>query len=221
MRTGCDMIEIAGSPIGGENPPHDRLWRNQVADQCHGLAPTRAVSLSFRLEPHRRVDLDNLVRPALAGLRDAGVFARGFTTLDLIVATKVIALPPGLLVETDEKAVLRSARSRPGTAVLCATSERMPRDEDRRSKAAWRRCVSDAFDGEPLERPCWIEIATNATRSLEALMKPVIDGLEPLLGRDPRGRLEFVPNDDKVAHLTVRRQDDLPVALAMTAGRLP
>jgi hypothetical protein len=97
----------------------------------------------------------------------------------------------------------------------------MPRDEDRRSKAAWRRCVADAFDGKPLETPCWIDIATNSTRSLEALMKPVIDGLEPLLGRDPRGRLEFVPNDDRVAHLTVRRQRDLPVALTMTAGRLP
>jgi hypothetical protein len=98
------MVEVAGSPIGGENPPHERLWRKRVADQCLGVGPTRAVSLSFRLEPHRRVDLDNLVRPALAGLRDAGVFARGFTNLDLIVATKVVALPPGLLVETDEVA---------------------------------------------------------------------------------------------------------------------
>jgi hypothetical protein len=216
----CSMIEITGSPIAGENPPHDGLWRKRVADQSLGLNPTRAVSLNFRLEPHRRVDLDNLVRPALAGLRDAGVFTRGFTNLDLIVAAKVLALPPGLRVETDE-AVVQSARSRRGPVLLRATSEGMPRDEDRQSKAAWRTCVADAFDDEPVAGLCWLEIATSALRSLEALMKPVIDGLEPFLGRDPRGRLEFVPNDDRIAHLTVRRQRDLHVALAVTAGRLP
>lgn len=213
------MIEVAGSPIGGENPPHDRLWRMRVADQSVGLHPTRTVALSFRLEPHRKVDLDNLVRPVLAGLRDAGVFTRGFTNLDLLVATKVTALPPGLLVVTDEAAV-RSARARRGPALLHASSASMPRDGDRGSKAAWRTCVADAFDGPAITGSCWVEIATDTRRSLEGLMKPVIDGLEPVLGHDTRGRGEFVPNDDKTTHLTVRRQRDLPEALEVTAGRL-
>lgn len=99
------MIQITGSPIGGENPPHDRIWRDRVGEQSAGLDPTRAVALSFRLEPNRRVDLDNLVRPVLAGLRDAGVFTRGFTNLDLLVATKVAALPAGLDIVTGEAAI--------------------------------------------------------------------------------------------------------------------
>lgn len=72
-----------------------------------------------------------------------------------------------------------------------------------------------------MQGDCWVEIVTNTPRSLEGLMKPVIDGLEPFLGRDPRGYLEFVPNDDKIAHLIVRRQRDLPRALELTAGHLP
>ena len=51
-------------------------------------------------------------------------------------------------------------------------------------------------------------------------MKPVIDGLEPLLGRDPRGRLEFVPNDDKIVHLVVRRRKDAEQVLDVTAGAI-
>jgi predicted acetyltransferase len=64
-------FEVAGSPIGGENPPHDRRWRHQVAAAAAGHGRHRGVRLDFQIEPHRSVDLDNLVRPALAGLRDA------------------------------------------------------------------------------------------------------------------------------------------------------
>jgi hypothetical protein len=211
------MLEIEGSPVGGENPPHDRIWRTRVADQAVALAPSRAVALTFRIEPHRRIDLDNLVRPALAGLRDAGVFTRGFANLDLLVATKTQALPPGLLIDTDEKAVAR-ASARRGPLLLRATSASLPRDGDRHSKVKWRTCVEAAFPGPPVDGSCWVEIVTNAPQSLEGLMKPVIDGLEPFLGRDSRGRLEFVPNDDLIVDLTVRRQRELPVALEVTAG---
>lgn len=58
-------------------------------------ARTRAVGLHFRLQPDRRVDLDNLIRPALAGLRDAGVFTRGFPGLHGLLATKVASSQPG------------------------------------------------------------------------------------------------------------------------------
>ena len=85
------MIHVAGSPIGGENPPHDKRWRAAVATAAAGTDPATAVQLDCRLEPHRTVDLDNLIRPALAGLRDAGVFARGYRRLDAILATKTPA----------------------------------------------------------------------------------------------------------------------------------
>jgi hypothetical protein len=183
------------------------------------LKPARAVALHFRVEPHRRVDLDNLVRPALAGLRDAGVFTRGFANLDLLVATKTALRPPGLVVVTDEESV-RNASARPGPSLLHVTSMSLPRDGDRGSKLMWRECVERRVLSPLVGNACWVEIATTSLRSLEALMKPVIDGLEPFLGRDPRGRLEFVPNDDRVVHLLLRRQPDLPAPLVLTAGSL-
>lgn len=55
------------------------------------------VGFDFELEPGRvRIDLDNLVRLALDGLRDAGVVARGLVDLDRIVATKRARTAPGL-----------------------------------------------------------------------------------------------------------------------------
>lgn len=66
-------LHVKGSPIGGENPPQEHRWRAATATAATGIAPAGAVRVHFRLEPHRTVDLNNLVRPALAGLRDAGV----------------------------------------------------------------------------------------------------------------------------------------------------
>ena len=48
------MIEVPGSPIGGENPPHDARWRAMVAAAATGAAAAAAIELHFRLEPHRR-----------------------------------------------------------------------------------------------------------------------------------------------------------------------
>lgn len=59
---------------------------------------------------------------------------------------------------------------------------------------------------------------SRTTASLEAVLKPIIDGLEPFLGRDPSGRLEFVPQDDLVVWLRVTRQADLPSPIALAAG---
>lgn len=85
------MIHVAGSPIGGENPPYDERWRAAVATAAAAADPASAVRLDFQLERHRTVDLDNLVRPALAGLRDPGVFTRGYRRLDALLATKTPA----------------------------------------------------------------------------------------------------------------------------------
>lgn len=86
-----EMLHVDGSPIGGENPPHEQRWRAAIAAAATGTEPVAAVQLHFRMEPGRRVDLDNLARPASAGLRDAGVFTRGYRGLDAILATKTPA----------------------------------------------------------------------------------------------------------------------------------
>lgn len=78
------MIDVPGSPIGGENPYHDTQWRATVAAAASGVGLRSAVALHFRLGAGCKVDLDNLVLPALAGLRDAGTFTYGFRNLEAV-----------------------------------------------------------------------------------------------------------------------------------------
>lgn len=213
------MIEVPGPPIGGENPPHDRAWRRRVAEVAAGQPPVAAVGLDFRLREGRRVDLDNLVRPAMAGLQDAGMFGRGYRSLELLVASKIVDHREGLWVEVGDEVVGSTAADR-GRQLFSLAASAIPREGDRASKVGWRDAVRTGYAAPPVDGPVWVDIVTRTTGSLVALMKPVIDGLEPLLGRDPRGRLEFVPNDHLVERLTMRRDLDLPAAVVVAAGPL-
>lgn len=217
---GALNVVIWGSPIGGENPPHDRLWREQVAYALEPFAPTSAVALHFLMESRRRVDLDNLVRPAMAGLQDAGIFARGFPDLELLVATKSPAAQPGLIVETDPLVTAAQAAD-PNMPLLQVSSDRPPREGDRHSKVVWRDEVATALTGDVLAAPVWVAITIAAPHSLVSFMKPVIDGLEPALGRDPRGRLEFTPNDHLIDRLVVRRDRTASRGILLALGLLP
>lgn len=48
----------------------------------------------------------------------------------------------------------------------------------------------------PSDGAVWLDIAVKTTLSLERLLKPIIDGLAPLLGTGSVRPLEFTPNDD-------------------------
>lgn len=92
----------------------------------------------------------------------------------------------------------------------------MPRDGDRQSKRDWRAMVRRhqiTIDG-----PVWLDIAVSTSLSLEGLLKPIIDGLDPILGFDPSATLEFTPNDDRVEWLRIHRQPHLPCAIVLAAG---
>jgi hypothetical protein len=175
-----------------------------------------ALGLHFRLQPDRRLDLDNLVRPALAGLRDAGIFTRGFPGLHHLVATKELSSQPGLAVDFDETRLQQAEP--PGSVLLSARASAVPRDGSRSSKREWLDVVAANYPGAPVGQMVWIDVAVNVKGSLEAVMKPVIDGLEPLLGRDSSGRLEFTPNDHLITWLRVTRRPDLEPAIDLRAG---
>lgn len=211
------MLYVAGSPIGGENPPHDKRWRVTIATAATGIDPATAARLDFRIEPHRTVDLDNLARPALAGLRDAGVFARGYRRLDAILATKTPA-QTNLGVDIEPTTALAiAAVPRPSNAEVVVAHAGLPRSEHLQSKREWRDSVRrqqrTIDDG-----PVWIDIAVNTTLSLEGLLKPIIDGLDPVLGMDPSATLEFTANDDRVHWLRIHRQPHLPCPTVLAAG---
>jgi len=211
------MIHVEGSPIGGENPPHEQRWRAVIATASKGIEPAAAVQLHFRLEPHRKVDLDNLARPALAGLRDAGVFARGYRRLDAILAAKTSA-DDGYGVVIDTTAVdAVVAADRPTVPEMVVAHTALPRDGDRHSKRSWRDSVrrqQATADGGGV----WIDVAVNTALSLEGLLKPIVDGLDPLLGTEPSATLEFTPNDDRAEWLRIHRQPNLPCPIVLAAG---
>lgn len=80
--------------------------------------------------------------------------------------------------------------------------------------------VDRSHAGDVMDADVWLDVAVRTQYSLEGLLKPIIDGLEPFLGRDPGASLEFTPNDDRVVWLRITRQLDLPCALVLAAGRL-
>lgn len=58
--------------------------------------------------------------------------------------------------------------------------------------------------------PVGLDIAVGTSLSIKDLLKPIIDGLEPVLGRDPRAHLEFSPNDHLIGWLRVLRTSGGP-----------
>lgn len=110
-----------------------------------------------------------------------------------------------------------AAVPRPSNAEVVVAHAGLPRSEHLQSKREWRdsvrrqqRTIDDA--------PVWIDIAVNTTLSLEGLLKPIIDGLDPVLGMDPSATLEFTANDDRVHWLRIHRQPHLPCPTVLAAG---
>jgi hypothetical protein len=64
-------------------------------------APRGSVALDFTLGARRAVDLENLCRPAMAALREAGAFVRAYANLRCLVARKGMGTPEGLVVELE------------------------------------------------------------------------------------------------------------------------
>lgn len=202
------QIEIEGTPIGGEDS-RESSWVERIVNA--NRLPD--VTLRFRLEPHRKVDLDNLVRPAMRALRISRYYTNGFPELCSLSAKKEFGGSVGLTIEA-------GAQLCPDTPLLETTFDSIPPSEAAAEwKEQWRNSIQAGWAKEPLMRPVWISLATTSKRSLVDLLKPIIDGLEPLLGRDPSGRLQFCPNDEFVHWLQIRRTEVGP-ALHLTAGVL-
>ncbi len=214
---------VEGSPQAAENPPHDAEWRRRVATRV-GRRRTGVVEvrLDFELEPARTlIDLDNMVRLALDALRDTGTVPRGLVGIETIVATKRAGRTPGLGTSVVWTAGPFVDNPFAGEPDLVVTHSSVPRDESAAEKDAWRDAVAAAWRGAPARKALGLDIAVTRQTSVAAMLKPVIDGLEPYLGRAPRGRGRLRPLDEQVTWLRISRQRGLPVALRVRAGTPP
>ena len=194
------LLRLSGAPSGAAT------WRRLVAEQSPGLVVARSLGLDFVLPPGRWVDLDTLVESTAAGLRDARVLAPRFAGLDGVVATKTFGSSPGVRIRGLSPSGLQAPP--PGVVALDVCSEALPRANQRDTKQAWRAIIASGWSGAPaLTGSVWAEVTLATAGSLLGPLEVVLDALEPVLGRDPRGRdwQEFFPNDDRIEWLRVRR----------------
>lgn len=153
------------------------------------------------------MDLDTLVESTLRGLGDAQALQPRFAGLDAILATKRFGPVPQALVGATSAAAIANI-PQPGQQLLDAHSPDVPRPGDRDAKRAWRDRLAAAWgDQPPAVGDVWIDLALGLRGSLLGPLEVALDALEPVLGRDPRGRSwqEFFPNDHIVVWLRVRR----------------
>jgi hypothetical protein len=177
------------------------------------------IDIVFRL-PQAKLftkDIDNLVTPVLESARDAGWVERGFANLGSITAIKMGVADPKLAgaeitAHTEPPSLITN---RIGILVELPLTGL---NADNVKWALYDRCY-ELFNRRPELRyppqyPISAEIrvfVSNASRrkSLQALMKPSIDGMEPLLGHpdnllpEPRANLRrrLAPQDEMVMAL--------------------
>lgn len=213
-------IAVEGSPTGPGRRSAVPTWRARVATAAAGRSPAHGISLAFTLAPGRWIDLDTITEETLAGLRDAGVCRSRFAGLDAVLATRRDGAPSGVVVRPSDPARLRRRRP-PGPVLLDVVGDTLPRTGRREDKRAWRSDLAAGWgERPPLAGPAWADLELSIDGSLLGPLEPALDALEPVLGRDPRGRhwQEFFPNDDVIRWLRVRRSPALSAALRLRLG---
>lgn len=92
----------------------------------------------------------------------------------------------------------------PGPTLLDVEFFTLPRHVE--SRPLWQSTVAEAWQHRPaLSAGVFVDVNLSTSRSLEGLLKPIIDGLTPCLGRDPRAWLEFTRNDHLIQWLRFHR----------------
>lgn len=106
---------------------------------------------------------------------------------------------PGAVITLDPALTTSS----PNDPVLSAGAE-LILTEGTRGLPVWERLVADSST-MTVDSPVWVEVELRNGLWLVGRMKPILDGLTPLLGRDPGGTSAFYPNDDLVEEFVLRR----------------
>ena len=205
---------VAGSPTGAA------AWRRTVAEAARNRSVGSGFTVAFFLRQGRWVDLDTLTETTAQGLRDAGALQARYAGLDAVVATKAFGDHPGAIITPLAAAGL--AHPPPGPPLFTASDAVVPRPGNRDAKRAWRALIAAAWGRSgPLEGACWADVELGVPGSLFGPLEVVLDALEPVLGRDPRGRdwQEFFPNDDRIQWLRVRRNAAV-AGVTLRMGRL-
>lgn len=202
----------------------EKAWRETVVEHLT-QSPVRekpsGLSVDFRLAPSQlfKKDIDNLITPVLSAARDAGWLVRGFSQLGCVTARKLGASSSeqiGVLVQPVLE--LRGPhKHRSGVLVETAVANL----NQETIKWALYDEAFELYRQRPelrlapqtmIKLDVTVTVENSAPRkSLQDLMKPCIDGLEPLLGHPmnlepvPRDQLQraLAPQDEMVVEFTM------------------
>jgi len=216
-----ESLWIAGEPavwLGSR----EKEWKHSVtsAFKAAPLSETpQSIDVEFRLldKTLYRKDIDNLLTPILESARDGGWVERGFARLGSVTARKVV------VADQSEVGAVVTPRANPPVLVSNRTGVLIEAiltglDQDSVKWTLYERAF-DLYQRRPdLRFPpqCSVSIDVRVAiddagrrKSIAALMKPCIDGLEPILGHpsnlppEPRDTIQrpLAPQDEMVLSL--------------------
>lgn len=216
-----DEMWIVGEPAvwlgSGEKDWKQRVAAS-LAEKIPGDKP-QWLDIEFRLPQHKLYskDIDNLLTPILESGRDAGWIERGFANVGSVTATKVGVADPGMA------GVVIRQHTLPPDLAFCRSGILVEApvtglDADTVKWTLYEKSYELFLRRPELRFPpqhaisLEIRVSVNNAgrrKSLQALMKPCIDGMEPLLGHPdnllpvPRGELQrrLAPQDEMVMSL--------------------
>jgi len=200
----------------------EKQWKQKVTAALQESMPAEHpqwIHCELRLLEERlyEKDIDNMLTPLLASARDAGWVERGFARLGSVTARKV-AVAGDSEVGANITAHANPAKvvdDKPGVLV---ETDLVKLDADAVKWALYEKAFQ-LFEGDPdLRFPpiCPLSLDIRVTiddeqrrKSIQAFLKPCIDGLEPILGHpdnllpEPRAQLKrrLAPQDEMILSL--------------------
>ena len=202
----------------------EKEWKSTVTAALESARPEESpqwIDIEFRLLEGTLYgkDLDNLVTPILESARDGGWVERGFARLGTVTARKVAVTDSSAVgVAISPHADLPATKTE-RAGVLLETA--LPSLDEVTVKWALYENAIELYQRRPELRfppqsPIAIDVRVTVNdsgrrKSIGALMKPCIDGLEPILGHpsnllpEPRESLQrrLAPQDEMVLSLAV------------------
>lgn len=201
----------------------EKEWKHKVTTAFEAAQPSsfpQWFDVEFRFLDDRlyRKDIDNLLTPVLESARDGGWVERGFAWLGSVTARKVVVTNPAEVgaVITPRVAPPFIDYNRVGVLIetaltqLDATTVKWALYDS--AIDLYQRCPGLRFTPQsPISVEIHVTIDdTGRRKSIKDLLKPCIDGLEPILGHpdnllpEPRQTLQrrLAPQDEMILSLT-------------------
>jgi hypothetical protein len=200
----------------------EKAWKQLVTTAFSEIVPSELpqwIEVEFRFLEERLYakDIDNLLTPILESARDGGWIKRGFAWLGSITARKTAVAEHSLVGASIKMHTLPHSFSQKRVGVLV---EAQPARLDEKTvkwaiyEAAFRLYQCHPALRFPPQTPLSVEIRVSIDdianrKSIAALLKPCIDGLEPIMGHP----FNLPPEPREIVKRRLAPQDEMILSL--------